>query len=73
MTAADRLAFIESNIAKGRTIMVSTATKAWEVSPKTAAKWAAAGATLFKVSGASLYMARGRGFDCIDFAKVQAI
>ena len=47
----------------GRTIYVSTMTKATRITPKTAAKWEASGIPMFRLaSDGRLMMANGRGY-----------
>lgn len=69
--AATRLTAIGSAILTGSTVFVCTATRAWKITPKTAAKWAEAGEPLFRVKGESLYLRRGRSWDCIDFCSIR--
>jgi DNA-binding transcriptional LysR family regulator len=70
-TATQRLEAINAALARGRTIIVATHLVAYKVTPKTAAKFAA-DHPVFKVSGESLYMARGLHYDCIDHAHLAA-
>lgn len=61
--AAKAYEFITSKIAAGHTIRITTALKTTEVTPKTAAKWAKAGNTLFKMSASGdLMIASGSKF-----------
>ena len=62
-TAENALRFINSAIASGRTVYVSTMTKRTAISPATVARWNKAGNTLFKfLSDGSLAMAAGKSF-----------
>ena len=69
MNATTKLAEIVKTIESGKTVTISTAWKAWEITPRTWAKWVASGHSLLKVKGESLYMARGKAYDCIDLCK----
>lgn len=70
--AKDMIDFINDNLAAGRTIYVSTYTRSVKVTAKTAKAWADKGHNLFKLSGNSAFMARGKSWDCIDFCKITA-
>lgn len=69
-TATDKLNNIVASLEAGKTVYVCTCTKQVKVTPKTFASWVKDGLKLFKVAGNSLYMARGRSFDCIDFCTI---
>jgi hypothetical protein len=71
--AQKRLNAINESLDLGRTVLVRTATRTYKITPKTAAKWKAAGNLLFKVSGNSLYMASGSKFVCIDYTTLTAV
>lgn len=68
--ADERLAGILAALDAGRTVYVTTATHAVVVTPKTRATWERYGRPLFKVSGRSLYMGRGKVYDCIDYCLI---
>lgn len=70
MKATDKFRTIEAALSLGVTVNLSTYTRVIAVTPKTAAKFAAAKAPLFKVSGESLFVARGRSFDCADLCAI---
>ena len=70
MTATEKLDLINNALAAGKTVMISTMTRATKVTPKNAKKWAANGWTMFKLDGNSLLMAAGRRFDCIDYCRI---
>lgn len=70
MTAQEKLAMIQQGLTWGATVYVTTYTRAIRITPKTARKWEAARLPLFKVQGDSLYLARGKHFDCIDYAGI---
>lgn len=63
-TATRKLAFIHEHLAAGRTIYIATALKAWKLSKKHAA--------MVKVSGESIYLQRGKNWDCIDYCQISA-
>ena len=67
---AETLAWITDALASGQTIYVSTALRHTKITPKTAARFAAANHPLFKASDKSLYMAVGRRYDCIDYCQI---
>lgn len=70
-TREERHVAITTAIAAGQTVFVMTARGAIKVTPKTAAKWDAAGRPVFKFSKGSLFVASGRRYDCIDFNHIQ--
>lgn len=70
ITATEKLENIVLALESGKTVYVCTCTKQTKVTPKIFASWVKDGLKLFKVSGNSLYMARGRSFDCIDFCTI---
>jgi len=70
MTAAEKLSWITESIAAGKTVYVQTVYVTMTATPKTAAKFAKAGCDLFKIKGESLYMSRGKGYDCIDYCGI---
>jgi len=62
-TPANCLKFIETQIASGKTVQVTTATRVTRISPSTAKKWAASGLTLFKLAqDGALLMTEGKRF-----------
>ena len=72
MTPTEKLAIIEGKINEGKTIYINTYTSSTVISPKTYAKWVKSGHPLFKATEKSLYVARGKSFDCIDYCSIQA-
>lgn len=64
--AEKKLDWIKAAVARGQTVYVCTYTKKTMLNAKAFASFAKAGAVLLKVKGESLYMARGKAFDCID-------
>lgn len=72
MTATDKLAMITSAIAAGRTVYLTTATRATKITPKTFAAWTAAGRPVVKLNGAgsSLLLAEGRHYVCADYVGI---
>lgn len=71
MTAEAKLALIEGALAQGSTVYLCTYTQAIKITPKNAAKWASANRPIVKVSGDSLWVARGRGYDCADYCAIR--
>lgn len=63
---ADRLAEILRRIEAGQTLYVCTYTRATRVTKRTLVSWRKSGLELFRADARSLYMARGRAWDCID-------
>ena len=62
-TAENALNFIENAIASGRTVYISTMTKATAISPATFARWEKSGHSLFKVAAdGNLMMASGKSY-----------
>ena len=60
-TAESALYFIESAIASGRTVYISTMTKVTAISPATFARWKKSGRPLFKIAAdGNLMMASGK-------------
>ena len=75
MTAAQKkLEWIKDKIEEGLTVYVTTHLKSTAISPRTWGCWAEHGNTLFKLSedNTSLFMARGKNYDCIDYCKISA-
>lgn len=70
MTAIEKLAMIESALAQGRTVYLSTATRATKLTAKVAAKWTAIGRPVVKVKGTSLYLANGKSYVCADYCAI---
>ena len=66
------LTWIETRIAEGRTVYITTNTNCTKITPKTFRRFAAAGTPAFKADETSTYMIRGKHYDCIDFCKVSA-
>jgi len=71
MTAQDKHDAIIAAIESGKVVTVSTYTQSRAIYFKTLKKFREAGIPLFKVSDDSLYMARGKHYDCIDYCKIQ--
>lgn len=68
--ARKRLRAIEAALASGKTVWVSTVLRQIKVTPKTAAKFSASGAPLFKANRIGLFIASGKRYDCIDFCQI---
>jgi hypothetical protein len=60
--ARNRYAFIESNFAAGRFILVSTHLRSTTYRSL----------DQFRLRGSSVYMRRGSSWDCIDFSRISA-
>jgi hypothetical protein len=69
-TASEKFEAINKNLLAGKTVFIATYTKATKITPKTFKSWEASGHKLFKLAGNSLYMARGKKFDCIDYCSI---
>lgn len=66
---AAKLEAIERELAQGSTVRFYTYTNCTEVTPKTAAKFGEG--ELFKVdSTGSLFIRRGKNWDCVDGCKI---
>jgi hypothetical protein len=63
--AAAALAFINAEIAAGRTIYVSTMTRCFAINAKVVAKFAKVGIELFKLNETGLRMANGKAYNRI--------
>jgi len=70
MTAQEKLTAILTAIQSGRTIYVSTMTRATKIRKADVAKFDKIGRPLFRVQGNSLYMSVGKRYDCIDYCQV---
>lgn len=62
--AKRKLAFIQANLAAGRTIAVCTACKI--------TKYSAKHADMFRATKSGLYVQHGKGWDCIDYCEIKA-
>lgn len=69
LTAEQKLEKILEHLKLGRTIVISTYSKAGQVDQKSVDRFSKAGLPLFKVEGNSLFMARGKSYDCIDYCQ----
>ena len=72
MDANTKMEKIMDIIRQGGAITISTHLKHIEVNSKTVAKFAKINAQIFKTVNDSLYIARGKNWDCIDYAKITA-
>ena len=70
MKAQEKMDQIIQHINKGRTVVISTCTRAAKIDTKVINRFKNVGRELFKVDGNSLYMSRGKHYDCIDYAKI---
>lgn len=71
MTATEKLEMIQKALTEGKTVIFANYLRAWKITPKTVANFAKAGVDLFKVKGKSLYMARGKNYDCMDYCAIR--
>lgn len=71
-TAAERLAWINESLAAGKTVFVVNHMRAWQITPKLAAKFEKIGRPVFKATEKSLYMSNGNRYDCIDYCGIKA-
>ena len=73
MTAQEKYEMIMTALTDGKTVYVATYLRCAKITAKTLAKWAAAGIELFRVRDNSLYMGRGRSYDCIDYCAIRVV
>lgn len=59
------LAWIEAQIAAGKTVHFTTSTRTVSVSPKTVETWKKAGRDLLKITKDGLRVGRGKNYDLI--------
>jgi hypothetical protein len=71
MTAREKLSAIESALAAGRTVYLCTYTRATKITPKNAARFAAAGRPIVKATDEHLYMVEGRHYVCADYCAIR--
>lgn len=70
MTATDKYVAIMDALMAGKTVYLSTHLKAITITQKGVDQWAAVGRPLLKVIGKSLYVARGKSYDCADYCAI---
>lgn len=70
MNATQKLTVIEFALTVGVTVWFQTYGRNIPVSPRTAAKWTAAGRPVVKASGNSLWIGRGKSYDCADLCQI---
>ena len=72
MTATEKLDLITSALDLGKTVYLTTYTRATKITPKNAMRWNAAGRPIVKVSrdGSSLWLASGRSYVCADLCGI---
>ena len=73
MTATEKHEWLESSIHAGKTVILSTFTRAYKVTPRTYSRFESAGHPVWKVSGESLWMASGRKYLCADGCAIQVL
>lgn len=66
MSANSRLARIERALALGHEVHMYTYTKTTVITQKCYDSWQESGRPLFKIVGDSLFIGRGRHYDCVD-------
>lgn len=66
MTAQEKLDKIMQAIQAGRTLYIGTYTRCTKIDAACVKRFEKVGASVLKASGNSLYVARGRNWDCID-------
>ena len=66
----DTLKRIISHTNNGGTVFICTHLRAVKINKNVVSKWEKSGYDLFKIKNGSLFMARGKNFDCIDFCKI---
>lgn len=72
-TASKALEFINSALASGRTVYLSTMLRVIEINPKTAAKFAAANRELFKLTASGLRVANGNRYELIATSSMMLV
>lgn len=72
MTAQEKLNRINELLDTGATIYISTCLKSTKITSKNRAAWEKTGRPLLKVVKDSLYMGRGKTYDCIDYCDISA-
>lgn len=70
LTAEQKIEKILAIIASGKMVQFRSGLSCINVDAKTVKRFEKAGAELFKASGNSLYIARGRNWDCLDMHMV---
>ena len=71
MTAKEKYTAIMNALQNDCVVTVSTMTTTRALYFRTLKKFMEAGVPLMKVSDNSLYLARGKHYDCIDYCKIQ--
>ena len=64
----DKLEWIKSDLATGRTVYVSTSLRALKITPK----YLASINSVVKATAKSLYISRGKSWDCADYCQLTA-
>lgn len=67
-----KLDFINAQTANGATVYLQTYTKCTEVTARTLANFVECGGLFKGDSKGSLYIRRGKNWDCIDYGKITA-
>lgn len=72
MTATEKLEMVTTAIGAGKTVYFVTHTNATKITPKTWARFEAAGRPVVKVSASgSLRLAEGKGYVSADFCSIR--
>jgi hypothetical protein len=66
MTGHEKLAKINTLLAEGRTITISTRLRGWSVTQRDVERFSKIGRALLKATDKSLYLSVGKRYDCID-------
>jgi hypothetical protein len=67
------LAWIQSSLAAGQTVYVSTMTRATAVKPSTVSAWDRSGRPLFKLANGDLFMASGRQYVKLTIGQMRLV
>ena len=70
MTAQEKFEKLTAYLNEGKNIYLQTHLKTTKITKKNLDNWAASGRPLLKVNGKSLYVARGKHYDCIDYCQI---
>lgn len=70
MTASEKYVAIMDALMAGKTVYLQTALKTVSLTQKSVDQWNAYGRPVLKLSGKSLYVARGKSYDCADYCAI---
>lgn len=71
MSNEKRAAYLNDALMSGKTVTISTQLKAWRMTKKHLLNFRKSGYEIFKGNKSGLYMARGKKWDDINFAKIE--